>query len=243
MIRVQDYKPRTTTPVKGNKYYTMTAGGGYSTCKQGKNKKGLPAWNYSVLNNCVGLVWGMNYEESGQAQRVGCITKTAKKPTSAAYWYGSKVDGCERGQVPKLGAIACWQTLTNGKVTSGHVAKVVKTDGTNAGTWVAESGYNSNVTFRLHNYGKNMYRGVNKRFQGYIYPNWIDYNAAIPVGALVKIVAKGNSRADGKGKTVGGVGWKRYVLAYDEKAEYPYKVGSKKGVVTGYYKAEALKEV
>lgn len=61
-------------------------------------------------------------------------------------------------------------------------------------------------------------------------------------GDYVQIVAAGNSRPDGKGKTSGGIGWKRYILSIKEGMAYPYQVGVNK-TTTGYYKAEALKKL
>lgn len=63
------------------------------------------------------------------------------------------------------------------------------------------------------------------------------------VGDKVKIIAKGNSRADGKGKVSGGVGWKRYVLAVHDGAEYPYQLGNILKITTGYYKEDAIEGV
>ncbi len=63
-------------------------------------------------------------------------------------------------------------------------------------------------------------------------------------GDKVKIIASGNSRADGKGKVAGGVGWERVILA-DTGATYKcrYKVGTASGGVTGFYSAAALKKL
>lgn len=61
-------------------------------------------------------------------------------------------------------------------------------------------------------------------------------------GDKIVIKAKGNATPDGSGVSCGGVGWTRYVLSYTSKNKYPYKIGSKAGVVTGYYKESALKK-
>lgn len=65
----------------------------------------------------------------------------------------------------------------------------------------------------------------------------------LEVGDHVKIVASGNSRKDGKGKTSGGIGWERYVLGISASYKYPYRIGTKNGITTGYYKASALKKI
>ena len=65
------------------------------------------------------------------------------------------------------------------------------------------------------------------------------------VGEQVKIKAKGNSRPDGSGYVVYGIGWKKEILGYVEGAEFPYKVG-KAGtinIVQGYYKEIDLESV
>lgn len=242
MIKLKDYKPRTECPDKTNIYFTKKGyGNGVSPCILGKPIS--KTWAGSILPNCVGMVFACNQEEcGGEPQKVGRLYDNIEYPQNAQNWYAGTYDGCERSATPKLGAIACWRKVVRGKVTLGHVAKVVATDGTNAGTVVAESGYGS-YKWRLHKYGKYMYKGLYWQFQGYIIPSWIDYTEednSIPVGTKVKIVAKGNARADGKGTKSGGIGWTRYVLAYDKEKAYPYKVGNAKGVVTGYYKREAL---
>lgn len=67
--------------------------------------------------------------------------------------------------------------------------------------------------------------------------------SSLKVGDKVKIIAKGNAKKDGKGKASGGVGWTRYILEIYNGQPYPYKIGNKLGVATGYYKASALKKV
>jgi len=62
-------------------------------------------------------------------------------------------------------------------------------------------------------------------------------------GDKVQIIATGNARKDGKGRTSYGIGWKRYVLAYYEGEPYPYRIGSRLGITTGYYAEDALKKV
>jgi len=63
------------------------------------------------------------------------------------------------------------------------------------------------------------------------------------VGDKVSIIAPGNSNAAGTGKTAYGIGWQRYIISISNGAEYPYCLGNKKGVVTGYYKEDAIKRV
>lgn len=64
----------------------------------------------------------------------------------------------------------------------------------------------------------------------------------LKVGDKVKIIAKGNSRKDGKGSSSGGIGWTRYILSVNPGQPYPYQVGSKSRITTGYYTAAALKK-
>lgn len=65
------------------------------------------------------------------------------------------------------------------------------------------------------------------------------------VGDTIKIKGKGNSKPDGSGYTVYGIGWKKEVLDYLEGEEYPYKIG-KSGIVNivqGYYREIDLESV
>lgn len=205
----------------------------------------------SLLPNCTGGAYGISMQI--------CETKDYKKvnlpKTHAGWWYSN----CkwEKGKEPRLGAVICWKKHGK-KDGSGHVGiitglvrdkngKVVKV------TKVLESSYYS---YDGKDWREGMPYKYNAKtgalikngydFQGYLYnPNVeLDEPAEdLKVGDKVEIIGKGNARADGKGKTSGGIGWKRYVIEIKEGEKYPYRVGFLSGRTTGYYKAEALKEV
>lgn len=220
------YTMRLTAPEKDNPYY-LRKPAGLSTCIEGK-----PLYcKDSVLSNCYGFGAGRFSEMAGEWQFVG------KGRPRSGDWFHAK-DGFERGQEPRVGAMACWWRNDD---KGGHVeiVEAVYPDGSVLDSYSAYNG----VAFKTVKRSKSM-RRLGSKFLGFIYPKY-NYvlDTGLKVGDKVKILAKGNSRADGKGKASSGLGFIRYILAYDESKPYPYKIGSKKGVVTGYYKAEALKQL
>jgi len=131
------FKPRTTKPGKGNKYYIKKANGGYSPCIKGKPTD--PDCN--VLANCVGYVVGRFNEESkeGSCKYLGS-TNAENFYSYAAKW------GLKTGQTPKLGAVMCWAKGKAGVDSdgAGHVAIVEKVI-SKTHVLTSESGYNSYV--------------------------------------------------------------------------------------------------
>ena len=71
-----------------------------------------------------------------------------------------------------------------------------------------------------------------------LYTNTTD----LKVGDKVEIIGLGNSQANGKGKTSGGIGWTREILKVHSGKAYPYQVGNGTGT-TGFYKKKALKKL
>lgn len=61
------------------------------------------------------------------------------------------------------------------------------------------------------------------------------------VGDTVTIIGKGNSKADGKGVTCYGKGWKRKIKKIYSGQKFPYLIGNDSGN-TGYYPAKSLKK-
>lgn len=61
-------------------------------------------------------------------------------------------------------------------------------------------------------------------------------------GDKVQIIGKGNSQADGKGKSAGGIGYKRTIKKIHDGKKYPYQVGNLLGT-TGFYQEKALKKI
>lgn len=232
------FVPRKTTPTKKDLYFVRTCAGGYSSCIAGKPLQ----FTGSALSNCVGYAWGRSAELEGNKKcTIGVPTVRLKKglyaPTSAWAWM-SYVNGRKTGKTPKLGAVCVWKSTV--KSSYGHVAVVeeVYSDG----SWLSSESAYGGFTFANRKYNKDSYR-KNYKLLGFIYSN-VDFTTqAFQKGDKVQILSAGNSRSDGKGKTSKGIGYKRYVLAYTEGAKFPYKVGSKAGIVTGYYTEKALKKI
>lgn len=227
--------PMESCPDKNNKWFIRKEGGGYSPCILGSPLLGTQ----SVLSNCVGFAWGRFSMLHDKSTTIGF--NGTDYPLNAHYWYTAD-DGYQRGQTPKLGAVACWKRK-DGKL--GHVACVEQVN-ENGSWWSAESAYKGKAFRRVY-YSKNSYKN-GFIFQGFIYPEYefVTDLDELKIGDKVKITAKGNSRADGKGYKSGGVGWTRYVLNILSGSAYPYQIGAYSGtrkITTGFYKASALERV
>lgn len=96
--------PRTTAPSYTDPHWISTKRGGLNECIMIDKQSG------SCLPNCVGYAWGRMYELLGKRPNLA--------RTDARTWYTSR-EGYSRGQVPALGAVACW-----GGTKHGHVAIV-----------------------------------------------------------------------------------------------------------------------
>lgn len=114
------------------------------------------------MPNCTAYVWGRWYELLGIKPKV--YTGNAEN------WFpkGTSYDGYERGQSPKLGAIACWRKgqAGNDKDGAGHVAIVeeIYADGS---ILTSNSGYKASLF-----YTKKIAKGYalsGYAFQGFIY--------------------------------------------------------------------------
>lgn len=113
------YSPRISSPKLSDPLYkNMNYAGGQNPCSAVNRKTG------SVLPNCVGYCYG-RFMEVMNGSRPSLSTGNANN------WY-SHVDSYQRGQSPKVGAVACWVN-ENGP---GHLAVVEKiyTEGTNKGS-------------------------------------------------------------------------------------------------------------
>lgn len=236
------FTPRTKAPEQNNKYYRLIAGGGVSPCIAGRP-------NYapdgkSALNNCVGYSWGRMAElEKDPVIKVGCYPGHSY-PSDAYLWLdNSKKQGFKTGLTPKLGAVAVW--ISNRNKKKGHVGNV---EAINAdGSWKSsESGLDTSPSWWSNTYNKKSYK-AGYSFLGFIYSptEWTEKEPEpeFKKGDKVRIIARGNSQASGKGLPAGGIGYTRYILKVWVGKPYPYQVGSLNGTTTGYYKAEALKKL
>lgn len=70
----------------------------------------------------------------------------------------------------------------------------------------------------------------------------LNRNNELAVGDNVQILNPGRASKDGSGNIAWGIGYKRKILGYDAKAQFPYKVGNETGT-TGYYQRNALKKL
>lgn len=158
----------------------------------GQDKQGfnpcIEIANDLVLPNCVGYAWGRFMEileSTPNMQHEETTPETDPEEPNlstrhAGTWYGppdgsgTKIDGYERGNIPRLGAVACW-SKTGGY---GHVAIVeeIKPDGSivmSESNYRAES-YNPNnsVHFGLRTGNSSNKWGIpsaSYTFQGFIY--------------------------------------------------------------------------
>lgn len=145
---------RNTAPNSTNPYYRTKASGGYSPCI-------TPYEDGSTLPNCVGYAWGAFSETLGFASKL--------RSMNAENFYNSQPSEYERGSIPKLGAIACWQKgpTLSGTDGAGHVAQVIEVapDGT---ILTANSGYKS-TRFWLQRIKPPYNIGTGYKFLGFIY--------------------------------------------------------------------------
>lgn len=120
--------------------------------------------NGSTLPSCTAYAWGRFYELLGD-------TPALSTSTNAASWYSYSSDGYKRGDLPALGAIACWQKSSS--TDSGYVA-VVEQINSDGSIVTSESGgidttiRNWELKTRINEDG-NWGFGSDYTFQGFIY--------------------------------------------------------------------------
>lgn len=154
------FKPRLTAPDYDDANWIQVAYGGKNQCIQ--------VMGHSVLPNCTGYAWGRFMEILGDTPKLS--------RANAGLWYGNTSDGYERGQTPKLGAVACWSYPGE----AGHVA-IVERINSDGSITLSESGYpngyfNESAPANTHSkyfwtstqYPPNYYGG-RYQFQGFIY--------------------------------------------------------------------------
>lgn len=232
------FVPRTACPTKKDLFFMREGYGGYSQCIAGNPLK----YTGSALSNCVGYAWGRAAELEGNKNCTigvpGSRLKAGKHNPTSAYAWMNYTNGRKTGKTPKLGAVCVWKSTV--KANYGHVAVVEEVF--SDGSWLSSESAYGGKAFVNRKYNKNCFR-TNYKFLGFIYLNAEFTTQKFQKGDKIQILSAGNSRADGKGKVSKGIGYKRYVLAYDKNKAFPYKIGNKLGVVTGYYKETALKKI
>lgn len=156
------FKPRTTKPEAGNKYYITKSRGGYSNAIQGKPTD--PDCN--VLANCVGYAYGRFNEIGGYGY---CKYLSPVNAENFIQYAG----GLKVGQTPKLGACMVWRkgASLSGSDGAGHVA-IVERVISSTQVVTSESGYNSSKPFWTQTRSKgsgNWGAGSGYTFLGFIY--------------------------------------------------------------------------
>ena len=228
--------------LRNSKYFIPHTYDGYSKYVNQRDTQ-----THTLLPNCTGGAFGlaMQYMQTTDYKKVDLPRANAKD------WFPNS--GWKQSKFPVIGAICCWTNDSKGHV--GVVKDVERNkNGNVTSVTVIESsyyGYNKKDWRVGKTYKYNANTGTltksGYKFQGYLLcPNIkLDPQPIAPfnVGDKVEIIAPGNSRKDGKGKTSKGIGYKRYILKIFPLASYPYQVGNAKGVITGYYRASALKKV
>jgi surface antigen len=149
------YKPRTTPPGVFDDFWVgVDYGSGLNECIVIDKHTG------SVLPNCTGYAWGRFFEIM---QRRPSLSRGNAKD-----WFYYR-DGYSRGQVPAVGAVACWGAIPGYKY--GHVA-VVEAIGPGY-MMVSQSNYGGKrfeyvKSVRMEN-GKYKSPAGNYNFLGFIY--------------------------------------------------------------------------
>ena len=229
--------------LRNSKYFIPHTFGGYNKYTNVRNTK-----THALLPNCTGGAYGLAL----QYMQTTDYKKCELPRDDAGRWYLYNTNW-KKSKYPVIGAICCWKNGNKGHVA---VVKDVKrnANGNVTAVEILESSYYSynkkdwRCGWNTYKYNANTgyLTKSGYTFQGYLLcPNiTLDpITDELKVGDKVEIIAKGNSRKDGKGKTSGGIGWTRYILKVFPTAKYPYQIGNAKGVITGYYTAKALKKV
>jgi len=168
-IAEKNFKPRTTRPEKGNKYYIRKASGGWSPCIKGNPLDK----DCDALANCVSYEIGRFNEETNQGGITFWASMNAENFYANAYKWG-----LETGQEPKIGACMCWSGGEPAKASDGlgHVANCEKVY---SSTKVdkSDSGYKSYIfKYKTVNKGSDGNWGMSKKYKflGFVYnPNII----------------------------------------------------------------------
>jgi len=172
------YSSRLVAPTSKDRNWMHTSKGGLNPCILIKES--------SVLPNCVGYAWGRWLELLGYAPLLS-------RGNAENWWV--KADGYKRGNVPLLGAVACWRKGQAGDSSdgAGHVSIVeqVYMDGTIV---TSNSSYlGSNFYMRTIKPPYNI--GTLYTFQGFIYlPIEFDtvfVDALKPIDQVAKEVING----------------------------------------------------
>ena len=115
------------------------------------------------MPNCTTYAWGRFWEISDINKDYSNKPKLSTR--DAGRWFEYTEDGYERGQVPKLGAVACWSDDTGG---AGHVG-IVERIFENGDIVISQSGWESSYFWTSTKLAENGYSYDGRTFQGFIY--------------------------------------------------------------------------
>ena len=117
------------------------------------------------LPNCTAYAWGRWFEESDTDHNYTPVPTLSTG--NAEDWYGYVQDGYERGQTPKLGAVACW---ADGPFSGdGHVAIVEQIDPDTGVITCSNSAYGGEYFYLTHLSPPDYLPAAGYVFQGFIY--------------------------------------------------------------------------
>ena len=149
------FTPRLSAPSASDKYWIHTTFSGYNECI-------ICGPNGSTIPNCVGYAWGRFLE----------ILRTKDSSArcnlcrgNAGTWFNHTEDGYQRGDIPQVGAVMCWDKFGG----AGHVCIVEKVNPDGSVT-TSESGYKTTRWWSQVRSGSNWGAPESThRFQGFIY--------------------------------------------------------------------------
>lgn len=157
------FTKRTNKPGAGNKSYIRQVSGGWNSCIQGypKDKE------CDVLSNCVGYANGRFNEIITELTNYQGNKYNTLNCNAEGFIERAQKAGLEIGQIPKAGAIMCWEGKGN---LAGHVAVVEEVIDSN-NVYTSESGYGSAAFWNAHRSNANGRWGANANypFRGFIY--------------------------------------------------------------------------
>ena len=239
MATISIFKPRTTKPSAGNKYYIRSVSGGYNGAVQGNPTDK----ECNVLSNCVGYANGRFNEIIGENRCKFQLVCNAENFIESA-----KQQGLSVGQAPKLGAIMVWQKggSLSGADGAGHVCVVEEVISASK-VKTSESGWGGSAFWngtREKGSNGNWGQPTSYKFRGFI------YNPAVPDG--VKIAAETYKMVNTKARYLkqgdSGPVVRAVMLALKDAGHYEGAIASNdmsfgplmKAAVKSYQKANGL---
>lgn len=158
---MSSWVPRNTAPSYGDPYYTSTQQSLYTPALNPYPDCGPYGF---VLPNCTGMAAGRQLE-----QGYGSFISPSNGFGNANSWWSASVGFCDRGQDPKVGAIAVWDG-GGYNPPAGHVGTVESYDPITDKITTSNSNYGGTVFYMLTLDGHNPSIGPSYTFLGYIYP-------------------------------------------------------------------------